>query len=277
MEQDWMQTILRAYGRALRLQLRPKTLLLALLPFVAALVLWGVLLAFTLQPLIDLVQDSFTEYGWFRQAGSVLGALGLGALKTIIVPLLAMWLLLPAMILTALLFVGVAAMPAAVRAGAQRYFPQLERRDGGSFLGGLWVALSSFVLFALLWLAALPLYAVAPLALAVHAALFAWLTARVMAYDALSAHASPEERRALMRLHRWPLLAMGLAAGLLGAVPTMLWLSGPLAVLLFPLVAAVAILLYVLVFHFTALWFACYCLDALTALRTSPEAAWQSA
>jgi fatty acid desaturase len=88
-----------------------------------------------------------------------------------------------------------------------------------------------------------------------------------MAYDALSEHASRDERRRLMREQRWPLLAIGIATGALGAAPTLLWLGGVLSVILFPLLAAVSIWLYVLVFVFSGLWFQHYCLAALARLR----------
>ncbi|RYF03362.1 MAG: EI24 domain-containing protein, partial [Oxalobacteraceae bacterium] len=97
--------------------------------------------------------------------------------------------------------------------------------------------------------------------------LWGWLTYRVMAYDALAEHASSEERRALMRTHRWPLLAIGIAAGAMGAAPTLLWLGGALSVVLFPLLAGVSIWLYVLVFVFSGLWFQHYTLEALARLR----------
>jgi len=39
---------------------------------------------------------------------------------------------------------------------------------------------------------------------------------------------------------------------------------------LFPLLAALAIWLYLLVFVFSGLWFQHYCLDALARLRSAP-------
>jgi fatty acid desaturase len=94
----------------------------------------------------------------------------------------------------------------------------------------------------------------------------------VMAYDALADHASAEERRVLMRTHRWPLLAIGIAAGAMGAAPTLLWLGGALSVILFPLLAGVSIWLYVLVFVFSGLWFQHYLLEALQRQRLLPAA-----
>jgi hypothetical protein len=94
-----------------------------------------------------------------------------------------------------------------------------------------------------------------------------------MAYDALSDHASAEERRLIVRQHRWPLLTIGIATGAMGAAPTLLWLGGALSVIFFPIFAAFSIWLYVLVFVFSGLWFQHYCLEALARLRHARLAA----
>jgi fatty acid desaturase len=97
--------------------------------------------------------------------------------------------------------------------------------------------------------------------------LWGWLTYRVMAYDALADYADVDERKSILRTHRWPLLLIGAMTGAMGAAPTLLWLGGPLSVIFFPVLAAVAIWLYVLVFVFTGLWFQHYCMDALMRSR----------
>ena len=61
--------------------------------------------------MIDWLQAWFAGNDGFRIAGDVLGRFGMDALKVVLVPLAAMWVLLPLMILTALLFVGALAMP----------------------------------------------------------------------------------------------------------------------------------------------------------------------
>lgn len=263
-----MQAVLVSFGRALLSQLHLRMLLLTVLPFVVSVAIWGVLLWLGLQPAIDWLQAYFTENDAFSAAGQVLGWFGLGALKTVLVPLIAMWVLLPLMILTALVFVGTMAMPIIARHVASRHHPHLEQRKGGSIWGSVWVALSSFVVFVALWLVTLPLSLFPPLAFVVHPVLWGWLTYRVMAYDALADHASAQEYRDIVRIHRWPLLTIGAITGALGAAPSLLWLGGALSVIFFPLLAAGAIWLYVLVFVFSGLWFQHYCLDALAAYRT---------
>jgi hypothetical protein len=159
-------------------------------------------------------------------------------------------------------------MPAIARHVSRVQFPALERKEGGSFLGSLGVNLSGIVVFALLWLVTLPLYALAPVALVVQAVLWGWLTARVMGYDALAIHASLEERRAILHAQRRPLLLIGAVSGLLGALPGIAWIGGALfSVVLFPFLAVLSIWLYLVIFIFTGLWFQYFCLQALADLR----------
>jgi len=95
----------------------------------------------------------------------------------------------------------------------------------------------------------------------------------VMAFDSLAEHASAEERRALLREHRMPLLSMGIVAGYMGAAPSLLWAAGAILLVLAPVVIVVAVWLYTVVFVFSALWFAHYTLAALERLRRERESA----
>ena len=232
-----IQPVVRAFGRALWSQLHYRMLLLTLMPFILSLLLWGVLLWLGLQPMIDAIQAYFVAHDTFAMTGNVLGYLGLGAIKTVIVPLIAMWVLLPLMILTALLFIGLIAMPVIVKHVASRTYSTLQERKGGSLLGSLWNSFSGFASFLVLWLLTLPLALIPPFGFIIQPVLWGWLTYRVMAYDALAGHADDGERKQILREHRWPLLTIGVLTGAMGAAPTLLWLGGALAVVLFPLFA----------------------------------------
>jgi uncharacterized protein involved in cysteine biosynthesis len=263
-----MNAVARAWGSALRSQFSSRIVLLSLLPLVLSVALWGGLLWLFMQPLVDWLHAVFTDYGGFAASGSILAMLGLAALKTVVVPIVAMLLLLPLMIVTSLLFMGVVAMPAIERHVARRRYPDLEKKQGGSMAGSLWVNLSAMVLFLVLWLATLPLYAFPPLALLAQALLWGWLTARVMSYDALAAHASLDERIELLRRHRGPLLVIGTLSGLAGSLPGLAWVGGAVfSVVLFPFLAVLSIWLYIVIFIFTGLWFQYYCLQALAEMR----------
>jgi len=260
-----------SWGRAIASQLHIRMLLLTFLPFLAALLLWSVAMWFGMQALIDFVQQWFNTHNSFQSAGEVLSMLGLFAFKAMVAPLVAMWLLLPMMVFTALLSIGLFAMPTISRHVGGRYYPSLEQRRGGSVVGSLWFSLSSFLIFAAIWLLTLPLTLFPVISLVLQPILWGWLTYRVIVYDALSIHADVEERKALISQHRWSLLFIGTVAGLIGAAPGLLWLGGVISVLFLPLMAGVAIWLYVLVFVFTGLWFQHYCLAALEQHRQDQQ------
>jgi hypothetical protein len=119
----------------------------------------------------------------------------------------------------------------------------------------------------------MPLWLIPPLVLILPPLIWGWLTYRVMSFDALAEHASPEERVTLLRAHRLPLLCIGVLCGYLGAAPSIVWASGLLFAAAFFVLVPIAIWIYTLVFAFSALWFAHYCLDALAQLRAQREAA----
>jgi Etoposide-induced protein 2.4 (EI24) len=159
---------------------------------------------------------------------------------------------------------------------AERRFPQLERKRGGSFAMSIVWSLGSTLLALLALVVSLPLWLVPPLILIVPPLIWGWLTYRVMAFDALSAHASKDERREVFRRHRLWLLGIGVLAGYLGAAPSIVWASGALFAAAFVILVPLAIWIYTLVFAFASLWFAHYCLAALEGLRaesaSSPSA-----
>ena len=264
-----MIPLISSFARALWSQMHIRMLLLTIFPFIIALALWGIALWLVLQPLIDMLQSLFADYALFRATSDLLESTGLGAIKAILVPLLAMWMLLPLMIMTALVLVGVMAMPTITRHVGSRHYPQLEQRHGGSLAGSLWIAGASFAVFAVVWLLTLPLNFIPLFALIVQPLLWGWLASRVMAYDALAGYADANERLAILRTHRWPLLAIGVATGSLGAIPGLLWLGGVASVIFFPILAGLSIWLYLLVFVFSGLWLQHYCLEALARLRST--------
>ena len=274
MIQSTVRPVLTAYTRALRSQFSRKMLLLSAIPFVLSLLLWGVLLAFGLQPLWDAIGGLFASTGAYQSSGGMLATFGFGALKAIIVPLLAILLLLPLMVVTSLVFMGVIAMPVIVKHVAERQFPTLEKKGNGGFIGSLKINISSFLLFIPLWLMTLPLYVFPPLAVAVQVVLWGWLTARVMSYDALADHATTDEYATIMRTQRRHLTLIGMGSGAAGALPGIVWIGGAVvAIVLFPFLAIVSVWIYLLIFIFTGLWFQYFCLQALQDLRSANAAA----
>ena len=263
-----VRPVLTAYGRALQSQFTGPMLRLSFVPFFLSIILWGLLLYFGFVPFRDYVAALFAQYGGSVASGSFMGISTMGVLKTFIVPALSMLILLPLMIVTSKVFMGVAGMPPIVRHVSERQYPKLEMKRGGSFMGSVMINVTGFVVFIPLWLMSLPLYAIAPLAVLAQVLLWGWLTSRVMAYDALADHASPQEMATIVRSHRRPLMLIGMISGAAGALPGLAWIGGALvSVLLFPILAALSVWLFTLVFIFTGLWYQYYCLQALEELR----------
>jgi hypothetical protein len=74
-----------------------------------------------------------------------------------------------------------------------------------------------------------------------------------------------------MREQHWPLLAIGLITGYLGAAPSLLWAASAATLVLAPVLVVVSVWLYTLVFAFAALWFTHFALAALQRLRQQAE------
>ena len=201
-----------------------------------------------------------------------LEAIGAPDLRPVLAPLIVVAFEVPAVVLLTLLLLVWIAAPALARLVARRRFPELECSEHAA---GPLAALGWSVLCTLMAVVALllsmPLWLVPPLVLVLPPLIWGWLTYRVLSYDVLAEHASREERRELIRRHRMPLLAMGVLAGLLGAAPGLVWVSGGMFAALAPVLVPAAIWIYTLVFAFAALWFSHFALAALAALRLERE------
>jgi hypothetical protein len=258
---------MKSYRQAFLIQFNYKMLLLSLLPSVLALIFWAIVLYSSLPPLIGYLHECFLDNNAFHLPDPVVNFIGLLTVKAVIIPFIAMWLLLPFMLLFALLFVTCISMPLINWTVSKQYYSQLEKRYGGSWWRSLGFALICVVLFVFTWMVSLPLTLFTPFGIIIQPVLLGWLTYRVMTYDALATHASTAERKIILQQYRKQLWGMGIAAGFLGSLPGVVWLGGVLSIVFLPLLAAVAIWLYVLVFMFSGLWFQLFCLDALQQLR----------
>ncbi len=265
-----LSALMRSWAQAFATQFRFKIILLSIIPLIISVLLWGGLMAWRLQAVIDFFQSYFAANEAYSSAAQVLNSLGLLALKTVVIPLLAMWVLLPVVIISSLLFIGVLIMPVISKHVGERDFPSLEKRYGASFLRSFGFSLGSVFLFVLGWVITLPLIFIPPIYVFVQPLLWGWLTYRVMSYDALAMFAEPEERKQIVSKYRGSLLFIGLIAGWISSLPSMLWLGSAISVahlFFFPIIASMAIWVYLLIFIFTGLWYQHFCLRALQDLR----------
>ncbi len=262
--------VLDAGWRAAAYCLHPRVIGWSLLPLLIAAVLTFGLAWFFWEPAVSAVRASLEDWRLVDAALRWLEQLGATGFRSVIAPVITLALALPLVMGLAIVLVAALMTPALTRLVAERRFPNLERRRGGSFLGGLLGSLGATLLALVLLLFSMPFWLIPPVALVVPPLIWGWLTYRVFAYDVLADHASAEERRQLMREQRWPLLGIGVLTGFLGAAPALIFAFGALSIVLAPLLLPIAIWLYMLVFAFAALWFAHFGLAALQALRQAP-------
>ena len=262
-----MNQFLDSFWRAAAYCLRPRVIALSFLPLLIMGVLSLALGYFYWDAAVDWVFLRLESWDLLTSVWSWLQGMGAGNLKTVVAPLVVIFAVTPVVVVLSLLVVAVLMAPALVSIVADRRFPRLERKQGGShFTSALW-SLFSTLLALIALVVSIPLWLVPPLILILPPLIWGWLTYRVMTFDALAGHASKEERREIFRRHRLCLLAMGVISGYLGAAPSIVWASGALFAAAFVLLVPIAIWIYTLVFAFAALWFAHYCLAALQALR----------
>ena len=227
---------------AVRNMLHPAILVVMLLPAFAALLLWaGISWLFwdSWTTGIESLLLNISSDGWMAR-------LDPARFTGFAAGLILLFLIAPAAMATAMLISAVFAMPILVAHVARRDFPGLERKSGGTFVGGIVNAVVAICAFGLLWIATLPLWLfLGPLAVVIPWALSAYLNQRLFRYDALAEHADAQEMQLVFSERFSDLFVLGLATGLLYFVP------------LINLIAPV----------FSALAFTCLCLSELARIR----------
>jgi MFS family permease len=259
--------LLDSFWRAVAYCLHPRVIALSILPLVLMVIAALGLGWMFWDDAVDAVFQWLVESTWMSQLGEWLQGLGLGSLRTVIAPLVVVFVATPAIVFGTLLLVAALMTPALVKLVAERRFPQLERRHGASLLASVGWAMLSTLLAIVLIVLSMPLWLIPPLVLVLPPLIWGWLTYRVMAFDALAEHATAEERRAILKRHRLALLGIGVLTGYLGAAPSVVWASGALFAAAFVILVPVAIWIYTVVFAFSSLWFTHFCLGALEQMR----------
>ncbi|MFX8110536.1 EI24 domain-containing protein, partial [Acinetobacter baumannii] len=78
--------------------------------------------------------------------------------------------------------------PAIVRLVAERRFPLLEKKRGGSLLQSLGASLAATALALVLIVLSMPLWLIPPLVMVLPPLIWGWLTYQVFGFDVLAEH-----------------------------------------------------------------------------------------
>ena len=263
-----VQQVVRAFGLALVGTMHPRMLWLSLRPFFIISVFWGCLIWLTWAPSLAMLSSFLTNSiltNWI-QDGLIWA--GFDNARAWIAPFFFVMMIIPLIAISLLVLIAFTTVPAIVNSLCkQSLYSDLQSKRGGSLIGSLFYTFWSAFICLVLVMLTLPVWWIPPLFAILPPLFWGWLTMRLMSYDVLAGHASSEERDILIQQNRWSLLVMGIACGMLGAVPTFFWATSALALVLFPIVSFVALWIYSLIFVFAGLWFSHFLLEALQNLR----------
>ncbi len=240
-----MQNLSRAFRRAVVSQFHPVMLFALLLPFLVVLVGTMLLLFLFWAPLTEWLRHGIQTWPVVEQVDAWLLAMGLFSLQLWLVPILATFILLPLSGVAGLAVAAVFIMPLVLRHLSQGRYADVARRGRWGFATSAWNATWVLVVFCLGWLLTMPLWLFPPLALVLPTLWWAFAFTCMLRLDALVDHATPDERRILLRRHNVGFWSLGLICALLSLLPPA-WLFLPV---------------------FSGLLFAHYALDALRDLR----------
>lgn len=262
-----MKLLLDSFLRAALYCLHPKVIALSLLPLLVLAVVGSVLGYFFWDGAVHTVWLWLSESSFFSAILDFFSRFGMGGFRTAIAPLIVIALATPVLIVFVMLVVALFMTPALLTLVGSRRFQALAQVGKTSVWRSAAWSLGSTLVALFLLLLSIPLWFVPPLIMILPPLIWGWLTYRVMSFDALADHATVDERRAIFKEHRLALLGMGIVAGYLGVMPSLMWAAGVMAAVFAIVLMPIALWLYTLIFTFSSLWFIHYCLGALEQYR----------
>jgi hypothetical protein len=126
-----MNDIFRSFGRALVSQMHPRMLMLTVVPFVLATVLWGGLIWWGWEPIMGTARAILEGSVFTSWIYSMLDWLGLQSLRSVVAPLFVLTLAIPLVIASMLIFISLFSVPVVVRQ-LERSYPDLAKSHGAA-------------------------------------------------------------------------------------------------------------------------------------------------
>ena len=226
-------SILEAYRRALNSQLQPGMLALAIGPVVVAALFWAFIMWWKWAMLLSAIDTLLKTLPYIDKVIDRLVVYGISVVPGILTIWILAALFIPLTLVCALGFVSIAGMPFMVRHVEARDFPALTRQSGGGFFGSLANSMGALVRFLLLAAVTFPLWFIPIFGWIVLPLLLGRLNARVLRYDALSAHASTDELALLANSPRLRWQWLGFVGAVLNVIPLFWFFSTTLTGLAF--------------------------------------------
>ena len=129
-----MNLFLDSFWRAAGYCVRPRVIALSFLPLVLMVALALGLGYLYWDPTLEWVRAALEASTLVSTLMDWLQGIGAGGLKTVLAPLIVIFTVTPILVVVSLLVVALLMAPALVSLVAERRFPQLERKHGGSWL-----------------------------------------------------------------------------------------------------------------------------------------------
>lgn len=221
-----MDAIVLAFKRALRSQIHPKMIVALFMPFIIAL-LGGILLFWFLwSPLTGWFNEYLSQLDIIDNLDRWLLTVGLFSIKLYIIPIMAVALLLPIAGVLGLVIAAIFVMPVVLNHIQSRQYPDVTRRGKNVVAIGTVNAIVVGAIFALGWLITMPLWLFPPFALILPIFWWAYAYNKIMRVDAIVEHASPTERKQILKQQSTNSWIIGLILSLINLLPP-LWIVLP--------------------------------------------------
>ena len=208
--------VLGALGYGLINAFHPRMLWLMVWPMLVSLVIWGVVAVVAWMRLAMSLAAILKE--WLEPALGFI-RLDFGDATLIAAHVILFLLFVPLVYVTALFILGVFGMQKMVDYVAERSFPQLERRHGGSVAGSIGNGLAALGGMLGLFVLSLPLWLIPPLWPLIPLVVLTWGNQRLLRYDALAEHADKAEMARIFGERRTSLYTLGFLLALVAFVP----------------------------------------------------------
>ena len=213
-----------------------RTWLVVLLPPLGTGLFLSILFFVSWRPLTLFVAGGISQWAWVHWLGDIVGQPE--AFSVIFSGAFLVLLFIPILFVSILLVTSLFVTPIVLREVAVRYFPDLERKKGGSNFGSIGNSLRALSLFIVLFILSIPLWFIPGLQLVIPAVLVIWMNKKIFVYDVLQDFASKEERLAIEKREALGLWGLGALLVIFSYIP--------LAFVILPVFSAFAYSFYAL-------------------------------